>query len=731
MNTARQWTTDEEPMTRKKVTPQQIIEGWRRTSARFTQSRSRGLACHNLRHNLSVASIPATWGTQEDRDQIASCLPERQLVEQGIINNLSEYWPVYRRQAIGAPTPTKTRAAGKLERWLEGCDEEQMDHDLIWLKGGEDGEFAYVLLPDLADFHRGQSYSDEIDDKTFNKLRDDARRGWRRDGDSGTWKRPKKRYWRDGFKRPTDDYDKAHAKATRESYDDEVNTLGGRLPWVERLISMYDCAPVLVKGRGRKRYECRGLYVRTLYDVDELMTDGWQWIGMGNRGLVPRGFKRNENSHGANGQIYLYEYYFVDMVEEKDERGIETLVTHPCVAYSVAGLGTARGEDAAEDECAVIDLREHFGIDEPTWDYFYGMHTGSDDPDFIGRPILWPLLATITNLEKIVTAKNAYDFKVGFPGYVMPADPNMSEAMQKAMMDGADLATFEVPEADEIKAMPAPVVPFQAARSGDGLNDGISFHSDRLQRNKPQGDPSQKQNGASGNAMLVGEDLEQQAHRHLKECTRQVHEFAGRIRIKFGCAFARKFDIKTPVEANLERAADESENARGLMEFDERWVADVYKITSAWPKVGNLAEAQQYADFEERGLVLWEEFREKLGDEDPENSKLKRDVENYEKSPPAMLRLDRDVAQMLNDAEEAARLQAELDGLINPEGVPPDAIAPEFAGMAGGAPIGAQMPGVAMPNIPASVLGGTVAAPMGQAAAMAEAQSMAQIPGGM
>jgi hypothetical protein len=714
-------TTDIEPISRKNCTPAAITQGWQRTAGRFTQSRGRGLACHNLRHNLDVASIPETWGTQEDRDQIAASIPERQLIEQGIVNDLSEFWPVYRRQAIGSPTPTKNRQAGNLERWLEGCDDEQMDQETIWAKAAEDGEFAYVLMPDVADFHYVPSYSDEITDKEFKALRKEAQAGWRYARDDGKWTRPKKSYWRDDKRKPADKPKEMSERNTTEAYSKEINTMGKRLPWVERLISMYDCAPVLTRGRGKQRYQVSGLYVRTLYDVDELQQDGWQWIGMENRELIPRGFSRS-NTTGAAGSLYLYEYYFYDYEEQDGKR-----IPIPCVAYCVAGQGTAKSDHVADPEqCYVIDLRDAFGLDELPVGYFWGMRTAADDPDYIGRPLLWPLVATITNLEKIVTAKNAFDWDNGFAGYVMPVDPGLDPLVQAAAVENGTFKAVDRPEPGEVVYSTGAPIPFTGAQAGPGINEGIAFHSDRLRMNQPEETPGQRATGASGHSQLVAEDLKQQAHRQLKECVRQVKEFAGNQRIKFGCAFDAKFGVQIPVEANLEHDADSSPGdgeARGLMEFDTRWVGDVYKITAEFPKVGNLAEAQQYADFKERGLVLWEEFREKLGDENPANSKVKRDVEAYYESPPAMIRMDAAVAAMLNDQEEKDRLDAELAGLLTPEGVPPGAIAPDAAA-------GAQMPGMAMPNIPGSVLGAEVAGAVGQASQMADAQSMAAVPGG-
>lgn len=728
MSPATALTPSVDPVTHTSVTPTQIITQWDTITRRFTQSRMRGLACHNLRHNLSVPSVPSTWGTQADRDEIVACLPERQLIEQGIINDLSEYWPVYRRQAIGQPTPTKTRQAGSLERWLEGCGDEQMDRDLIWLKSGEDGEFAYILLPDLADYHRVPSYSDSIDDADYRELAKDAQTGWHYSSESKKWKRPKKQYWRDGHNNPTQANTKRSERKTREAYDHEINTLGKRLPWVERVVSMYDCAPNLVRGRGKNRYEVKSLIVRTLYDVDDLERDGWQWAGQKNKSLIPRGFSRS-NNRGANSQVYLYEYYFTDMVETEDPEspGSTYIQPHPCVAYTIAGKGTSMEGAPTDDEVALIDLYDEFGLDELPVGYFYGMRTGADDPDFIGRPLLWPLLATVTNLEKIVTAKNAYDFDGGFPGYVMPLTNDMSETQKAALMDGAEFKPFERPEAGQIEPMPLPVVPFQAAQSTVGVAENIAFHSDRLQRNKPQQEPGERSKSASGHSMMVAEDLEQQAHRQLQECVRQVHEFAGRQRIKFACAFKRMFGVDIPVEANLEHSSTASPadgEARGLLEFDAKWVGEVYKITSEFPKIGNLAEAQQYAQFYLDGLVLWEEFREKLGDTDPANSWVKKRVEDYLKSPAGMLRTDQEVARIMNDQEEVARLQAELDGLIGPDGVPPGAVAPEFADG------GASMPGVDVPNIAASVEGSIIGGQMGQASQVADATAMAAVPGG-
>lgn len=716
------------PITRESCTPTKILQMWQRTSARFAQSRARGLACHNLRHNLDASTIPDTWGTKEDREQIAAMLPERQLIEQGIVNSLSEYWPVYRRQAIGSPSPTKRRHAGDLERWLEGCDAEQMDHEAVWLKAAEDGEFAYLVIPDLADYHRAPSFSDEISDAEYRALDERGRVGWRYDGARERWKRPRSTYWRDGFNRPTADAGTRSEKATRAAYTQAINTLGKRLPWVERLVSMYDCAPILTRGRGKARHECTGLIVRTLYDVDELQSDGWRWIDMGQGGLVPRGFSRSENGRGHGQSVYLYEYYGYDHEEGKDG----TMTPVPFVAYTVAGVGTSARWGPADaphkEQCAVVDLRAAFGLDRLHVGYFWGLRTGADDPDYIGRPLLWPLVATIANLEKIVTAKNAFDWDTGFNGFIMPLDPKLDPEVQRALVANGEFKPFVRPEPGEVVTSAGPVLPFVGAEASRGISENIAFHSDRLQRNKPQDDVAQRASGATGRSMLVADDLEQQAHRQLRECVRQVHKFAGQARIEIGCAFDRKFGIRVPVEANLEHAADSAESVRGLIEFDERWVGEVYKITSEFPKVGNLAESQQYADFHERGLVLWEEFREKLGDEDPANSRVKRDVEAYYASPPAMLRLDAAVAAMLNDQEEKDRLDAELAGLLTPEGVPQSAIAPDA--MAGAAMPG-QLAGLGLPNVAGAALGGQVNAELQAGPAVADATMQAGIPGGV
>ncbi len=717
----------QDPISPNEAPGDRVEELFTRHAKRFEKSRDRILLCREVRRNEHLIPVDKDWtqGNEALAEWVQAVLPERQMIPLNLTNMLASEQPVYTRNPR-KQTDQAIREADELETWLESMRRDLIDHDEIVGKLTEDSEVGVVVMPSPAALEFAPDYMITIDDERTPDPQYDRDDKGKKPSESGYSKRS----------------ERASIAAWREAYKEALASVP---PFVVRIIPATDCVPILVRGRGKQRWECRGLLTRTLFEREELISRKFRWDQMDNRELIPRGFSKGRSS-GQDGQFYLYEAYLIHV----DDDGTET----PFIARSVGGYQTRMQGDDGEETSATINLREEYGITRLMATYAWGLHHADDDPDFRGVPILYPLIQTIFNVEGLTTAANAHANDNAFTGHVGIVDSKLP-ATSYLDTEGS-FQKFEKPKSNEIKMIPGQAEPWAQARVGDDVWRLITQHRATLQLNIPDESQTGGKTDSSGHALVVSHELLQSAKRQIREGHRYLVEFIGECFTELACGMARGawealngHGVNVPAMADVERtvASGKSVTQQEIIEFKEHWVKNNYKITADYPQVGNLADRSQKLEGWKVGAVTWDEMREAFGDTHPETSRMEILRDKVLQSPVGELMLMAEIFEEQKNRVLAEMVKHQLAGELTKMGVPLDALPPELramatpdATMAGGPaqlqpgqPTGQPMlPSGGMPGGPTQLgdmaqqsLNGAISGEVGQAARQAD--SVAQV----
>lgn len=673
----------------------------------LSPSRNRILMCRDLRRNLLTVPIDPTWldGNTALAKWIGTLLPERQMGTLNLTNTLGDEIPVISRHPIGQ-TDRAQDDADEAEVFIEGIKRKLVDWDEIIGTLVEDSELGIFVGPEPAGLEKCPDYMLTVDGDGSKSLR-----------------KPNPRYTRDKNGRGEDDprYDgerseRASIKAWKDEYDAH---LAEYLPVQVHLIKATDCAPIFGIGT-KQRLECRGMIVRQLFAREDLLSQGFRSKILEPGALIPMGFSADRLS-GQNGMFYLYTAYVYDVDEKTGEKV-------PMIARCVGGEYTELyNRHSDQNESAVINLKEEYGLDELMVGYFWGLHHSDDDPAWRGVPLMWPVLNTILGKEGLLQASKAHAHDNAFTGHVTNPNPALPEKLLLEAASGEKKP--RKPKANEIVQGTGDTRPWVQAQIGDDVRWLLAEMSTQLVTSMP--DPQQfgDDNSDSGHAMVVGHELLTSAKRHIKEGARLAVEFIIECAIKLLCGLARgKWKrtqgrgINATIAQDVERTISRNGTTRTvseIIEFKERWFGNNYHITARYPAVGNLAEREQTKQDWKDGAGTWEEMRESRGDQSPETTRYKVARDQWFQGPIGQMVLAVEVAKERQMMELAAKLQQELDGQMAQIGLPVEALAPEFQGGAGGS--------LAVPNMAANSLNGTIQGQMGTASMQADAMAADQI----
>lgn len=694
-----------------------IRELFRRRAQSWSNSRNQILACREMRRGLLACGIPVEWNADDDvRKACEVILPERLTYGMDLANTIGALEPIWTRKAAGT-TDTDISDAEELEVFGNAMRLKLVDWDEIMGKASEDGQFGVVVLPAPAMIEARPDFMLRTKDGRKPNPKYDRDKDGKRPRDTGYGERSSRK----------------SIAAWRKEYD---HAAASNLPISVRVIPATDCVPILQRSDGRGKYRTRGLIVRTLMEREELIADGFTWDKMDKTGLIPRGFNAG-NGVGQQGMVYLYEAYLTHVQEHgpDDEHPDPWFEEIPFVAYTVGGFET-KNSKWGENDSAVINLKEEYGLCHLPVGYFFGMHTSDDDFDWRGVPIMWPVLRHILNKENLLQSYLVHTHNNAFTGNVveMPDAAFAADAKEDAWLEiGADgqkkLRTFRKPKSNETAINPGHVVPWAQARVGDDARFMLGEFTIGMKENAP--DASKIEGGdPSGNALVVDDQLSKSAKRMLLECGQQVSEFIVETALEELCLLERGEWRMAPdrekgapvyIYEDVERVINGQRRiVTDAVKFNERWVGNNYKMTAVYPKVGNLAERSLLADLADRGYAKWAEVREAMGDEHPETSRIEIAVDQAFKEPMGKLVLQIEVARKRGAKEQAARLSQVLSGELTKAGFPADALAPEFQ----------QGPGspTDVPNMAENSLNGTISGQMGIASQQADdvAQVQAQ-----
>ena len=691
---------------------QQVTELFTSRAKSWENSRSRILDCREMRRNLKSVPVDADWlaGNEAMIEWVTTFLPERQSIGLNLQNTLGDEQPVISMRARGQ-SDRAFDDADEAEVFLEGLVRELVDWDEIIGKLAEDSELAVVVIPEPAALEKCPDYLLDLGD------------------DTKSLRKPDPRYERDANGRAADhpDYqgrsERASVKAWREDYK---KTLAENLPVTVRLIPATDVAPILVRGQGHQRFECRGLIVRSLMEREELIAEGYRGEFMGTSMTLPKGFDSSRQTGQAN-QFYLYEAFLYSVDEQTGERT-------PWIARCVGGMDTTHyNKWIGQEESAVVNLKKEYGLDTLHAGYFWGLHAADDDPDWRGIPLLWPVLNTILGIEGLKTAAKAHAHENAFSGYLAEPSDKVDGSM---LVDGhGDLLTWRKPKSGQIAQTPGPVAPWQKATFGDDVKYLIEDAKQSLAAQTPDAQQYGEDNSDSGHAMVVGHELLISAKRQIREGARLLVQFIVESSVEILCGLARGeweqtngHGINATIAQDVERtitSTGSTETVSEIIEFKDRWFGNNYRVTARYPAVGNLAERRQAFDDWQAGAGTWDEMRETRGDQHAETTRYLVARDQWLAGPLGQLAISARVAEIRQQKDLAAKLQAQFDGEMAKIGLPTDALAPELqqgAPAAGGMPQGPQPPGspMALPDMAGSSLNGAIQGQMGTAAIQAD-----------
>lgn len=703
----------QQPITPQNADHKMINDLWDSTAARVAPSRRRIAICRAIRRGLFTVRIPATWLKGLEGQWLESAVPERWQLDLNLSNVLGEDIPMFTRTPLSS-TDTGQEDADQLESWINAAETDEnggTDYDAMTGLAVQDGEWASLVLPRTAGMRRPPSYMEKrTEDKQGNVAS----------------LHPKATYDRDERGRPSDkpEYTGRSERQSRKAYDQAYERWLAKNPcWETRLISATDCAPVMTRGFGRKRWECTGLIIRTRYEPEDLIARGWEWAGMGNREMIPREHG-TDSRYGDGGMIYLYEAYVLD----KDGM--------PFCVYSVGGDETWQVTDKGDRE-AVIDLYQTHGLERKTWDYHYGLHF-EDDPAFRGVPFIWPLVPTLLNLEGIRTAIGAAAWRNSFTGKVIRPDPNVPPM---AYLDGhGQFRAWEDPGPGQTKPIYGEISPVEQARVGDDAFKMMSEHREQLMMASP--DESQYGGGAqgeSGHSKVVGHDLLMSGKRQLRDgilgCAESIA--SAKLYIADLQHKPRKGEraIDWPVFKADEEVLDtgEERTRMTILPLKERWLDGQYDIKAEFPEKGNALEIEQEASLAERGFSHVENVLKKKGVRNTTIEIAK--IANWRyllQDPRGIAELQMRGAVLSGDVERQKLLAAVQAQEATADGTPMAALGgggqPPLP--SGGPPQGNQGP-TALGNPAQNSLNATISGAMGTGPSNQDAQAQMALQGGM
>jgi hypothetical protein len=740
------------------VDSSRVIELWTGAEQRFAGVDGRTdriQKAQQFRRGTYRVALNGTFLTEHpeiDPQSAVSILPEREGYERDLITKAGAVEPTISREPLDV-TDTAQDDAEQYESYMRdvAADEESgVPFQTFIEKFTEDGEGGVVVLPwdldaeGLPDFYdklteRALAQQDEDTRKQYSKDQNDRRgryvrrdakgnrvynAAYTRDQHGRTQAAAEKKDGKGTFKRDHGQSEKAHDAAVRRYLlQHSASTF--------RFIPALDCYPLLGRGTGRQRWSVDGLIERAAFTREMLVEKKYGWAQLGNRLLVPKGVRRSYQ--GTATALYLYTAYLVCRDDDMIER--------PCIFYTVGGASTwwdGMPDDLKGDrnQVAMIDLYAERKLRGRRWHYDFGLHTADDDPNWYGRPAIWPVMRPILNIEHSETAGNVTTALNAYTGHYYKPDPKFLEADPEAVVE-ASTHTFRKPRKPgpgQVEPWGGDVIPFVQAQIGPDhwrtLAEKRQVLTEALAIDTIRGD--------TGNAMLVSSSQGQTSKRHIKEAALRMFKFCLEKDAENRLAAYKCHEVKWPILSSRERPVGHEVRSRyEAIEFNPDWLGEDEnpKLNVDYGEEYNLAKVDAEINAYLKGTGTLKRVAAALGEDDLQNFIVEIQKDRRRNSPQYQQYLD-----ALVDSLRQNKLKQQVTGLqaggeLTQHGVPgapngiPTAILNRMqqgGGQQPAAPGGTLTGG---PSVGASARGGIDAGAQ-QAAA---AQTMAQTggPGGV
>lgn len=665
-----------QPLTPTNITPMDIIDLWQRSANRLAPARERILDCRDIRRGLAGVEIPQSFLDRfpEAIGWVGTPLPERQMWDINLVNQLSESDPSVTRTAMGQ-TDTAGDDSDKLETWDNSVlDDLFSENGLREIRGRavQDGEFAVIVGPApkelaLVDDYEAGEESDWYD-------RDD--KGKPKDAKGYAGKRSERH----------------SAKAHEEA---RVDWIASHFPVERRIVDATDCAPVLVRGR-TETWEARHLLIRTLFEKEELIGRKMSWDGMADKEHVQRAYDADSAGYGTDiygrgNMVYLYEAYLT----LEDDDGKDRIVCAKCIGgRSTWASGTEVDPTDDGKTVEVVDYTDEYGIRNRFWDYFWGLRL-ADEPAFAGMPLMYPLLGVLKALEAMLAGHGANAWNNVFSGSVI--DPNDKLDPNSYMNeDRTKLLTFDAPGSGELVVAPGKVTPYAQAVTGPDAQYLEGFYSNRLEMNQPDKNQTVEQKGASGHAMMVNQRLMEVGKSDIRRTVLQVTKFAAFCVNMWACAFEEKLDVTLAVYATESIPGEGIKGPKEInrpMEINTRWIGKNYRVQASYTDVANIAEIDLAMSAAERGFGSDEDVYKAMGKTSTIEARVQAAAYQYWRSPQGQQHIAMILARRRQDDDMIELLTLQSQGEVQPDGTPNAAISPELRAPGGGpTPAGNALP---------------------------------------
>lgn len=713
----------------------------------------------DMRRGTLQVGVNPLWTArfQQAAPFVQSLLPERKTLERSVKAQVSAVLPEIARAATG-DTQDDDEKAEWGEFYLNELRKRRFPAKQCFGKSVEDGEFAFLVIPDAATIDGQPLYADTITAARYKALKPAEQRQYIPYGVARNGQEPK-RYvklagaWSDGTPREgrNPEYDRDAAGRRRDdayysrpkkgekpqpfTRDEDKSAAAfdeaqrryraSHLPVTAVILPALDVAPILIRSKDGEHWALKAMVTRQLLVREEAIAAGYRWRGMGDRLLVPQGYDASRKT-GQRGQMYLYQFY----MEEHDDEG----KCHPLILSTVLGInGQTREADATDSNVDVLDLYDEWGIDIPCWDYIGGMSTEDDDAAFAYEPWMFPYLNRILKIEGVETVTDMAMWENANTGYIQEPNPQFSEDV--LLDSGGSLRTTKIPDPGEVVQSTGPVHPFAEQR----VNPDFRYREQALRDSlREQTIAESGAPGASGHQDVIQHTLSVVAKDDIRAGVLRACRLFVRVSARILDALAER-GINWPIESSDDRPIGSKTVSKGsLIEWSRDWLDGAYEFDVAYPSEANPVEISMAEQAWVNGSGTWEDLQTAKGKSDAESERLKVAEDDFWKRDYGKALLDLRVAEERQDkmAQKIAKLRADkalaATGLPGMEhGVPMGLI----GGDQGQAPQPQQpqqpgAPGVPGAPSPNQMVGSVVGSNSGAGPAANDARAISQIPGG-
>lgn len=677
------------------------------------------------RKELTVALSP-TWAAKnpEVAKWAKTVMSERQTIEREQIARVNAVLPTFNREALDHKKLSDDEA-GECERYMNEWRQQKLDQEEFGVKGVEDGEWGLTIVPAKDDMGGRPDFYDRITEEAYKKLPHNDRKEYQKD--SGDTRGRYARMGEDGHKSPHQKWDRnAAGKSRKDAGDDftrddkkseDAHTAALDQYLLQhdastvRLIPALDCVPIYSRGTGKERFKLIAIIERSLVSIEEALEMKLGWVGMGNRAMIPRGYRENRST-GQNGDYYLYTLH----TTSTDDEGIE----HPLMFYCLGGYGTwstgaaSSGKPDDKKSVAMIDLFQTHGLSGRYFGYFGGMRTGDDEPLYRFQPWMYPFIDAILSLEGGTTALKALIGTSAYPWWNYKPDAALGALDDESLMEtGADgkrvLRKPQTGRPGEVVTNPGDMIPQQPAMASPDAWRMNQSEVIALQQNTA----TERPNAASGNAIAMSETLAQVNQAQVRKGMSDATQFAGECHLKILDAAHERWEVDWPLNTTMKRSAGvvtgSTRGSTKVARFDPAWLGDGevknYKLSVVMPKEANLARIDLTRSLKLDGLATFADVQDDRGKEDSQEVRLEIAKDQLWEDPVNKILYQQRVAQITGNKKAQAILKLKADQLMGggddqglPDGVPKQLLGgnkqPQGGGGNGASSVTAQRAGI-------------------------------------